>query len=182
MLNIYRHYQIILRSLRNIMATNNAINQIWPMPAFYATLSAPVLNVTGDGSDYTLIADTELYDYGANYNNGTGTFVAPVAGLYQFSTTMLVDPVIIGAGLAGYVKFHTSVTDYVGGTIIASYSTFALGNALTAQFTTTIHLIASETVNVVISITQPGGAKNIDILANVVIPTSFNGYLIRQSF
>lgn len=53
--------------------------------AFYAFNSATDLNVTGDGTNYTIICDTEVYDQNGDYNNGTGAFTAPVAGRYMFT-------------------------------------------------------------------------------------------------
>ncbi len=52
---------------------------------FSANLSATVNNVTGDGTTYTVICDTEITDAAGAYNNSTGTFTAPVNGYYSFS-------------------------------------------------------------------------------------------------
>ena len=56
-------------------------------PAFRAYLSANVNNVTGDGTVYTLICNTVLFDQQSNYNNSTGIFTAPVTGKYSFNCT-----------------------------------------------------------------------------------------------
>lgn len=53
-------------------------------PAFLVVPSAQINNVTGDGTNYTVIWDSELFDIGGNFNNTTGIFTAPIKGLYQF--------------------------------------------------------------------------------------------------
>ena len=51
------------------------------MPRFSAYLSpASIPNVTGDGTLYTIICDTEIEDRGGNYDHSTGIFTAPVTG------------------------------------------------------------------------------------------------------
>jgi len=53
-------------------------------PAFVATLvSAPATNVTGSGTAYTLVTDSEIFDQGANIAGGV--FTAPVTGKYNLS-------------------------------------------------------------------------------------------------
>lgn len=54
---------------------------------FLAQMS-DVSNVTGSGTDYTVIFDVELFDVGSNYNPATGVFTAPVAGKYAFSSVV----------------------------------------------------------------------------------------------
>jgi hypothetical protein len=67
-------------------------------PAFSANKSANTNNVTGDGTTYTLICNTEIYDQGANYNTTTGVFTAPVTGRYSFC---------LGCGIFGLLNTHT---------------------------------------------------------------------------
>lgn len=57
-------------------------------PGFRAQVSASVdtLNVTGDGTYYTLAAYTDvIFDTLSNFNPTTGLFTAPIAGVYQFN-------------------------------------------------------------------------------------------------
>lgn len=58
--------------------------------SFQAARSSIVTNVTGDGSDYTVVFDTSLYNVGSAYNTSTGVFTAPVTGKYLFSAAVLV--------------------------------------------------------------------------------------------
>lgn len=52
---------------------------------FSAKTSAPIGNVTGDGTEYKIICDTVSINAGNNYNNTTGIFTAPVSGSYLFT-------------------------------------------------------------------------------------------------
>jgi hypothetical protein len=80
--------------------SRTGITQSSLQPAFFALLSADTAaNVTGDGTTYTPICNTEVFDQNANYNNATGTFTAPFTGRYQFSC---------GAGVGNLGAGHTS--------------------------------------------------------------------------
>lgn len=65
------------------------------IPAFLATLSAQQSNKTGNSTQYYLIADTEVFDPGANYNNATGIFTAPSTGKYFFAVCFGLDQVAL---------------------------------------------------------------------------------------
>jgi len=54
-------------------------------PAVAAYNSSQNSNVTGAGTTFTVEFDTEVFDQGADYNNATDTFTAPVTGRYQVS-------------------------------------------------------------------------------------------------
>jgi len=64
--------------------------------SFFAYLASTVTNVTGDGTAYTIVFDSTLYNQGSAYNTANGRFTAPVTGFYMFSTCVLASN--IGAG------------------------------------------------------------------------------------
>jgi len=57
-------------------------------PAFCAKCSDWQLNVTGDGTQYTVQFNSELFDNNSDFNTGTYTFTAPVAGKYLFGANI----------------------------------------------------------------------------------------------
>lgn len=72
---------------------NNIYGQTaFPTRAFFhSVLSANQNNVTGSGSAYQIVCDTEVTDRTNNYNNSTGVFTAPVDGIYIISACVIVD-------------------------------------------------------------------------------------------
>ena len=70
-------------------------------PSFLAALSANAADQTGDGTQYTIICDNEIFDQGGNYDPTSGVFTAPVTGRYYLSGVVVVGDVAVG---------HTSMT------------------------------------------------------------------------
>lgn len=52
-------------------------------PAFLVGTDADIANVTGDGTSYTIVWDTEVFD--ANSDFASNTFTAPVTGKYRLT-------------------------------------------------------------------------------------------------
>lgn len=97
------------------MNTNGA--RIMPLqPAFLAYLNAPVANVTGDGTVYTMIYDTVLFDQASNYTAvgpNAGSFTAPVTGVYILSATVLGNN-FNGGHTDGNVQILIGTQRYIG--------------------------------------------------------------------
>ena len=99
------------------------------IPAFLAVNSADDTDVTGNGTTYTVICNTEIYDQGANYNNGTGVFTAPTAGRYHFELCAFVDQI------SASTEFRVTLV-----TSNRSYTTNRAGLASTAWSQTSIFM------------------------------------------
>ena len=126
-------------------------------PAFLAHPSGTLSNVTGDGTAYTVVFATEVFDQGADY--ATSTFTAPVTGRYQINVSL---------GIAGL----TSSTTVVSLNIVASNRTFNVGYAnpyacagggtdFTMPASVIADMDAADTVH--ISISVHNGAKVVDL-------------------
>jgi hypothetical protein len=57
------------------------------LPCFFAYANANITNVTGDGTTYTTVFNTEMFDLANNFD-GTSTFTAPITGNYLFSVNI----------------------------------------------------------------------------------------------
>jgi len=61
------------------------------LPSFLAYSASNQASKTGDGTNHTVIFDTEIFDRGGDFDNTTYTFTAPVTGVYRFSATVRFD-------------------------------------------------------------------------------------------
>tara|TARA_R100000808_G_scaffold1279_6_gene5999 strand:- start:14057 stop:16657 length:2601 start_codon:yes stop_codon:yes gene_type:complete len=57
-------------------------------PAFLAELTTNQLSITGNGTNVTIVFNSEIFDQNADYNNSSGIFTAPVTGRYRFSASV----------------------------------------------------------------------------------------------
>jgi len=132
------------------------------IPSFFAYRSSTASNVTGDGTAYTIVHNTEQFDTLGNFNNGTGTFTAPTNGLYCFGAQVVLGDV----GVA-----HTSMNFYVQLGTGQTYSmaqenpgvTQSAGQ-LTRAGTVLFTMTAGGTANVIVGVS--GGTKVVDVLGD----------------
>ena len=139
-------------------------------PAFLAGISADILNVTGDGTAYTIVFNTEVYDQNNDFNSTTGVFTAPVAGRYSFACTVL---------FAGLTSSHTSGTVYLVasnrtplGAILSPAAQYNPGNSLGINFGVEVDMDAADTASIQVTISN--GTK----VADITTTSFFGGLLI----
>ncbi len=145
------------------------ISRSLKQPLFEAVLSSSQTNKTGAGAEYVVICDTEIFDQGANYNNGTGVFTAPVTGRYLFTGKIWVT----GCTVASGNQIGISTSNRVYYTINqrpASASDF------TCTLTTIADMDAADTCSMSIIVTGEAGSTD-DILGSGAA-TNFCGQLI----
>lgn len=142
--------------------------------AFLAFNSATDTDVTGDGTLYTIICDTEIYDQNSDYNNGTGIFTAPITARYLLTA---------GYYLQGVTALHTVVSPsfvasnrnaapyYMGG------SSATATNDLSVCGSTYMDMDAADTA--VIKILCSGSTKTVDVYgAATDLNTFFGGKIV----
>lgn len=158
------------------MATNNAINQIGKLPAFMYTNNAAQNNVTGDGTQYTVIFNTQVYDATSSFD-GTSTFTAPLSGLYHFNAGLWLGGTIDAGHVRALVSFITS-TGYEYRWDYNLYNESSPGNGLNYTYATDFKMVAAETV--VVKVMVGGSGKTVGILQSSPAPycSYFSGYMI----
>lgn len=96
---------------RNIPASEGFLPEyIYKPSAFSVKLSADINNVTGNGTDYTILFDSETYDYLNEYNPATGRFTASHTGKYALSCCVKLN--VPNASTTAVVRIATSNKTY----------------------------------------------------------------------
>lgn len=142
-------------------------------PAFRAYLSANVNNVTGDGTVYTLICNTVLFDQQSNYNNSTGIFTAPVTGKYSFNCTAWFQGMASNNNMA-YIEIEAS-SDSSLIAVFNPYATIGVGQGACFSGICILSMTAADTVHA--ALVCSGGSKVIGFSSGAD-RTSFAGCLL----
>lgn len=130
-------------------------------PAFSAVPSGTISNVTGDGTQYTVIFNTEIFDQTSDYNNATGIFTAAISGCYSVNCIVNLRDLDSGTFTSQNSEITTSNRSYISN--IYSPDVLYTGGSssyVTMAFSVLADMDASDTVK--ISITASGDTKTVD--------------------
>lgn len=104
-----------------VLGTNNALSidtsgyvTLPLQPCVVAYPSGNISNVTGDNTDYTIIFNSTFVDRASSFNTGSGTFTAPITGVYRFSLVVAIFG-MTSAHTQSKVTFATTTRNYDGG-------------------------------------------------------------------
>lgn len=147
-------------------------------PAFSAYVTATAANVTGDGTIYKIITYTELFDINSDFDAATGTFTAPVSGIYWFNANIRIRDVT-NAHLLYIARLSTTA----GIKQLFNVAPFPILDTVTNEITiSTSHIVQlSATDQAYIDVQVSNGAKVIDVEgggAGGSNATIFQGYLL----
>jgi len=144
-------------------------------PTFLVILNGDVADVTGDGTEYTVICNTEIFDQNADYNPATGIFTAPVTGKYLFVIQIRLEELLAAHNEHG-INFYTSNRTYVP--LYDSFTTSPFVGTKHMSFTIICDMDAADTAYFTVIIA--GSTKTVNIGGHATISlTSFSGQLIN---
>ena len=147
-------------------------------PAFLATLSSTLADLTGNGTLVDVICDTVVTQRGGtNYSVSTGQFTAPVTGLYDFSEKIRVSGI---TAAADSFAMYLTITGTQARTFIRSITnTDDLGNPDEGDVTyLNVPMTLNDTAKMQIIVS--GEASDVvDVVGHATqIITSFSGRLV----
>lgn len=152
---------------RSVDSTGAATNA--KQPAFRAT-NTLVSNVTGDGTAYTVVFATEVFDQGSDFD-GTSTFTAPVTGRYLLTVLVQVGGMTNTTVDQRQIELVTSNDVYVSLQDEGDYN----GSKTSQAIAVIADLDASDTATVRVTNTGDTGGKIHDIAAG---EAHFSGILL----
>lgn len=144
-------------------------------PVFIARKTATASDVTGDGTNYTIIFDTADSNVGAAYDTATGVFTAPDTDDYTFmfcvetadiglAHTLMDIKIVTGAGKEAHGFYGNPYVSAVSGRLQISQSVAMV-------------IAAADTVHV--SFTVSNGTKTVDVVGAATYETWFAGYRLE---
>jgi hypothetical protein len=156
----------------NIMsvATSGEIN--YPLqPAFLTYLNADIGSVTGDGTLYTVVFDTEVFDQNGDLSGAT--FTAPVTGKYSLYAGVKMEA-IGAANTQAYISLSTSNREYRDPQLNATACKTG-ANDFGVTISSLCDMDAADTA--VVLAVAVGGTKTVGVGGSSVLITYFSGNL-----
>lgn len=141
--------------------------------AFAAFNTVTDVDVTGDGTDYSIICDETVFNNGSNYSTGTGVFTAGCDGIYKFELGITVADI----SAANYYYSRIATTDYTfRDNYIRPYVVDVSGNYITVT-SILCEMDEGDTAVGGVRLANETG-KDIDVTGTVINPyTYFTGNL-----
>lgn len=129
-------------------------------PAFLAIDTVGQVNATGNGTQFTMLFDDEIFDQGSDYNTGTGTFTAPITGRYFLACREKIGNTLAGATtVVNWIQ--TSNRNYLNNTINGA-AVANQGDQMELQACALADMDAADTALVIVRGSNQG-ADNIDV-------------------
>jgi len=143
-------------------------------PAFFSVNTSGASDVTGDGTNYTVLFDSEIYDQ--NNDFASSTFTAPVEGKYFFSWAVEITD--IASGHAGNYRLVASNRTLKAPTAV-NWGAFK-DSTDSAQSSASAYMDMDAADVVRIDINIAGGSKVIDVVGSATSDpvTYFSGSLV----
>lgn len=149
-----------------VVADGGIITQA-TQPSFNVTNSAGQTNVTGDGTNYTVVFNTETFDQNADF--GSNTFTAPVTGRYLLTCLITIQS-LEAASTQCFVRIVTSNRSYVAQEV----RDYLASDRYTGSIAVVADMDASDTATVTTQV--DGGTKVVGLQDTV--GCKFTGQLI----
>lgn len=166
----YDGTSLVTSSTALIDSSNRMTNT--SQPAFLAYLNTTVVNVTGDGTVYTVIFDTEVFDQNSNFNLATSTFTSPLTSKINFTASVyLTGGTVMSSGVLSIV---TSNRTYK---IAPPYANGGVTSTINGCLSVLADMDAADVATVTIVASDTGG-KIDDVLGNATPFTFFSGYIV----
>lgn len=139
-------------------------------PTFLAYNSATDADVTGDGTAYTIICDTEVFDVGGDYNNATGVYTSAVTAKHLFAGLIAISGLSVGVNTLT-LQLVTSNRTYDVLALTAPSAIYCFSWCAIADMDVTDTAFLRLTVS--------GGSKTVDVAGNAsTVQTSFSSTIL----
>lgn len=173
--------RLVISTSPNTAANPTTATDLWRMTTagirtmplqagFFARQTGNANSVTGDGTTYTPLFDTVDFDNQSNYNAGTGTFTAPVSGVYNIFATVNVSGVTVAMSQFNFGLFINGISYQLMG---GNPFNMAHGGFFSATGSLSTFMTAGQTA--VVHIALSNGTKVANVIGDATQRITFFG-------